>query len=94
VASSFCSVISRAGGALAPQILQLSAVATPLPFVVFFVVALMNTISFVTFIPETKFSRLPDRMPAKSEWWCRAQDNAEKERECEADPLTIDKLKP
>ncbi len=69
MANSFCSVIGRAGGALAPQVLRLGAEWALLPFVVFLVVAAANTIAFAIVIPETKGHRLPEHMPDKTDWW-------------------------
>jgi hypothetical protein len=71
VASSFCSVIGRAGGALAPQVLRLGSGSwTFIPFIIFMLVALVNTIAFFVFIPETKGRRLPEHMPDTADWWC------------------------
>jgi hypothetical protein len=70
VACGFCSVLGRAGGALAPQVLRLGGTYPFIPFAVFLSVAFVNTIAFAAFIPETKGHRLPEHMPDKVDWWC------------------------
>jgi hypothetical protein len=63
-------VIGRVGGALAPQVLRLGAEWALLPFAVFLLVAVANTIAFAVVIPETKGRPLPEHMPDKVTWWC------------------------
>lgn len=62
-AISFCSAQSRIGGVIAPYIQLLGSIYWfPLPFLIYGASALLASITYIIFIPETKHARLVDKL--------------------------------